>query len=40
MVNDQLQKLDIYMFMGPHGLHPRVLRDLVDVVAKPLSIIY
>jgi len=26
--------------MGPDGIHPRVLREQVEELAKPLSIIY
>ena len=26
--------------MGSAGIHPRVLRELVEVTAKPLSVIY
>ena len=36
---DLFRRLDAPKFMGLNGLHPRVLRELADVVTKPLSII-
>ncbi|KAK4826614.1 hypothetical protein QYF61_010542 [Mycteria americana] len=40
MVRDLLHHLDTHKSMGPDGIHPRVLRELVEVLTKPLSILY
>ncbi|KAK4828051.1 hypothetical protein QYF61_023089 [Mycteria americana] len=40
MVRDLLQHLDIHKSIGPDGIHPRVLRELVEVLTKPFSILY
>ncbi|KFQ01295.1 hypothetical protein N330_12669, partial [Leptosomus discolor] len=39
VVSDLLHHLDAHKSMGPDGLHPRVLKELVDVLTKPLYII-
>ncbi|KFU95601.1 hypothetical protein M959_09057, partial [Chaetura pelagica] len=39
-VHDHLKSLKGHKSMGPGGLHPQVLRELVDAIAKPLSIIF
>ena len=39
-VRDLLLQLDCHKSMGPEEIHPRVLRELAEVIAEPLSIIY
>lgn len=36
MVRDLLSHLDAREPMGPDGIHPRVRRELVDELTKPL----
>ncbi|KAK4818857.1 hypothetical protein QYF61_020076 [Mycteria americana] len=38
--SDLLHHLDIHKSMGPDEIHPRVLKELADVLTKPLSVIY
>ncbi|KAJ7396321.1 hypothetical protein BTVI_146403 [Pitangus sulphuratus] len=40
MVSNLLSHLDPHKSMEPDGIHPRVMRELAEGLAKPLSIIY
>ncbi|KAK4812863.1 hypothetical protein QYF61_024160 [Mycteria americana] len=40
MVSDLLHHLDTHRSVGLDGIHPRVLRELAEVLTKPLSILY
>jgi len=40
MVSDLLHHLDRHKSMGPDGIHPRVLKELADMLTESHPIIY
>ncbi|KAJ7400850.1 hypothetical protein WISP_00193 [Willisornis vidua] len=40
IVQDLLLQLDPYKSMGPDEIHPRILKELMDVITKPLLMIF
>jgi len=40
IVRDQLHQLNVHKSTGSYEIHPRVLKQLVDVTAGSLSVIY
>lgn len=40
LVQDLLLQLDAYKSMGSSGINPKVQKELADVIARPLSIIF
>ncbi|KFQ46106.1 hypothetical protein N333_04586, partial [Nestor notabilis] len=39
-VRDHLKNLNVHKSMGPDEIHPQVLKELANEVAKPLSVIF
>lgn len=40
MVWEHLGEINVHKIMGPDGMHLCALRQLAEVIAKPLSIIF